>query len=248
MTKTDDYRRRLLSLADWTPYLLRESGLPGPRGNLELAEVVAEEASVDQVEGFLSIPPAKAPENTPHAFLVFCGVAALGKWVARGEKRHLARLRKYASDPRWRVREAVAIALQYIGDAEMPALVELMQTWRTGSWYEKRAVAAALAEPRLLKDSGIAGAVLQIFDRITADMQSVADPTEASFKVCRQTLGYAWSVAVAAAPQAGKPLMERWFKSRDPNVRWVMRENLKKNRLVKMDAKWARKWAAALKL
>jgi hypothetical protein len=34
MGKKDDYIKRLLSLDDWDEYLLQESGLPGPRGNL----------------------------------------------------------------------------------------------------------------------------------------------------------------------------------------------------------------------
>jgi hypothetical protein len=45
-------------------------------------------------------------------------------------------------------------------------------------------------------------------------------------------------VAVVALPDAGKPLMEKWLASPDPDIRWIMRENLKKNRLVKMDAAW----------
>ena len=32
--------------------------------------------------------------------------------------------------------------------------------------------------------------------------------------------------------------MEKWLASPDPDIRWIMRENLKKNRLVKMDAAW----------
>ena len=56
-----------------------------------------------------------------------------------------------------------------------------------------------------------------------------------AFKTLRQGLGYCWSVAVAALPEAGKPLMEKWLASADPDIRWIMRENLKKNRLVRMD-------------
>ena len=42
MGKKDDYIKRLLSLDDWDEYLLQELGLPGPRGNLELAQAVAD--------------------------------------------------------------------------------------------------------------------------------------------------------------------------------------------------------------
>ena len=43
MSKTEDYRKKLRELESWDEYLLQESGLPGPRGNLELAQVVADE-------------------------------------------------------------------------------------------------------------------------------------------------------------------------------------------------------------
>ena len=51
-------------------------------------------------------------------------------------------------------------------------------------------------------------------------------------------MGYCWSVAVAALPKAGQPAMEKWLASPNPDIRWMMKENLKKNRLIKMDAAW----------
>ena len=39
-------------------------------------------------------------------------------------------------------------------------------------------------------------------------------------------------------PAEGKPALEHWLASEDADVRWIMRENLKKNRLAKMDAAW----------
>ena len=65
------------------------------------------------------------------------------------------------------------------------------------------------------------------------------DPSkDESFKILRQGMGYCWSIAVAALPDAGKPLMEKWLSSKDKDIRWVMKENLKKNRLIKMDVDW----------
>ncbi len=34
-------------------------------------------------------------------------------------------------------------------------------------------------------------------------------------------------------------MMRRFFESPDKDVRWIMRENLKKNRLVRIDPGWA---------
>ena len=246
MSKLNDYRQQLKELKDWTPYLLKNSGLPGPRGNLELAQVVSEDASPRQIEEFLSIAIDQAPENSAKVFLVFCGVTALGRLAARGDHKQFGRLRRYASDPRWRVREGVAIALQYVGDAGMQPLLKEMRAWSTGNWYEKRAVAAALAEPRLLKAPKVVDEVLHIFDRITTEMESAKDRTSESFKVLRQSMGYCWSVAVAALPKEGKPFMEKWLRNSNPDVRWIMKENLKKNRLLKMDPNWVKSCLATL--
>ena len=37
--------------------------------------------------------------------------------------------------------------------------------------------------------------------------------------------------------------MEKWLTSSDKDIRWIMKENLKKNRLVRMDADWVKKLA-----
>jgi hypothetical protein len=147
-------------------------------------------------------------------------------------------LRDYASDPRWRIREAVATGLQLAGDQDMDLLLREMQKWSKGNWYEKRAAAATLSEPRLLKQPKHAKQVLQILDQITNSMEQADGAKDESFKVLRQGMGYCWSVVVAALPEVGKPMLEKWLKSRDQDVRWMMKENLKKNRLIKMDAGW----------
>ena len=240
MSKVNEYREKIKGLDDWIPFLRRNSGLPGPRGNLELAHAVSEESTQMQIEKFLSIPLAKAPENTPKVFLVFCGVLGLGKLTARGDHGLFARLRGYASDPRWRIREATAMALQFVGDQDIGFLLKEMKQWSMGNWLEKRAVAASLAEPRLLKKPEVAIQVLQIFDKITTDIANATDSKSGEFKVLRQGMGYCWSVAVAALPEAGKPAMEKWLTSQNPDVRWIMKENLKKNRLIKMDPQWVK--------
>ena len=236
MSKIDDYRQTLKNLDDWIPFLQKQSGLPGPRGNLELAYAVAEEGNKKQFKQFLSF---RAEENTPEVFLVFCGVVGLGK-LAANDPTLFEQLRKYASDPRWRIREAVATGLQLVGDQDMDLLLKEMQKWSSGNWYEKRAAAAALAEPRLLKQPKYAKKVLQVLNEITDSMEKADAPRDEAFKILRQGMGYCWSVAVAALPDAGKPMMEKWLDSQNKDIRWMMKENLKKNRLVKMDANWVK--------
>jgi hypothetical protein len=236
MSKIVEYRQTLKKTNDWIPFLRKESGLPGPRGNLELAYAVAEEGNKKQFKQFLSF---QANENTPEVFVVFCGVVGLGK-LAGNDPALFEQLREYASDPRWRIREAVATGLQLVGDQNMDLLLKEMEKWSAGTWYEKRAVAAALAEPRLLKQPKHAKKVLKILDDITASMENADGSKDEGFKVLRQGMGYCWSVAVAALPEIGKSMMEKWLDSQDKDILWMMKENLKKNRLIKMDADWVR--------
>jgi hypothetical protein len=48
-------------------------------------------------------------------------------------------------------------------------------------------------------------------------------------------------VAVVALPEEGKALMEKWIGNPDKDIQWILRENLKKNRLARMDALWVEK-------
>ena len=237
MSKVEDYKKQLQSLNDWAPFLKKNSGLPGPRGNLELAYVVAEIGDQKRFERFLSFD---GKENTPEVFVLFCGVVGLGK-LAANQPELFDRLRNCATDKRWRIREAVPTGLQLTGDQNMELLIKEMKKWTKGNWYEKRAAAAVLAEPRLLKQPKHAKQVLDVLDKITASMETDDKSKDESYKVLRRGMAYCWSVAVVASPEVGKPLMEKWLASADKDVRWMMKENLKKNRLVKMDTDWVKK-------
>ncbi len=247
MTRRDDYRRSLRALGEWDAYLLAHSGLPGPRGNIELAQAVADEGGADLFQRYLAYDPAIAPTGTSAEFLAFCGTLGLGRLLAEGDRSVLPRLRAQAADPRWRIREAVAMALQRWGDVDLPALIAEMQLWARGGWLEQRAVAAALCEPRLLADPRQAARVLRLLDRLTASLVRAKDRGGPEFAALRQGLGYCWSVAVAALPGAGRPALEKWLSSDDQDVRWIMRENLKKARLARLDAAWVRRCQARLK-
>ena len=82
---------------------------------------------------------------------------------------------------------------------------------------------------------------MQILERCTVAITQADNRRDADFLTLRQGLGYCWSVAVAALPEVGKPLMEKWLLSADKDVQWIMRENLKKARLARMDADWVKK-------
>lgn len=246
MSKTEGYRETLRNLKNWDSFLLKESGLPGRRANIELARALAEEGDEELFRRYLAFDAEKAPTNSPEEFLAFCGVLGLGRLLAQGKMEVLETLRQCASDPRWRIREAVAMALQRLGQVEMDLLLEEMEKWSQGILLERRAAAAALCEPALLCEEEHVKRVLEILDDITASVQDVEARRSVEFKALRKGLGYCWSVAVVALPDEGKRTMERWFSSGDKDVLWIMRENLRKKRLARMDAEWVETWKAEL--
>lgn len=238
MGKVEAYRAQLQTLDAWDEFLLQESRLPGPRANLELAFAVAEEGDEKRFLRLAALDPEEAPQNTAGEFLTFCGVLGLGYLAARGGGQHFTLLRQKAADPRWRVREAVALGLQKYGLVSIDHLLALMTTWSQGSLLERRAVVATLCEPVLLQSSENADQIMALLDQITASILEQEDRRAEAFKTLRKALAYGWSVVVAAQPAAGKPRMARWIASPDPDIRWIMRQNLKKKRLLKMDAAW----------
>ena len=246
MSKTDSYREILHGTEDWDAYLRQESGLPGPRGNIELAQAVAAEGQESQFQHWLALDADQAPTNSPSEFLPFCGVLGLGRLTAEGKREHLTTLRLCASDSRWRMREAVAMALQKLGQIDMSALLDEMQDWSKGNALEQRAAAAALCEPILLHQEQDTRRVLHILDDITVSIRQVKDRKDEGFKALRKGLGYCWSVAVAALPDEGKETMEKWFSSEDRDILWIMKQNLRKKRLEQMDAAWVEAWKARL--
>ncbi len=247
MSKADVYRAKLQALEQWDEFLLAESGLPGPRANLELLQVVADEGSRTLFRRYVALAANGDSTNSPQMYLVICGAVGLGRLLAEGDSRPLATLRDLACDPRWRVREGVAMALQRWGDADLDALLVAMKEWARGTRLEQRAVVAALCEPRLLRDRKQVKRVLKILGDITRSIVSAPDRADEDFKVLRQALGYGWSVVAAALPEDGKHALERWLISDDFDVRWIMRENLKKTRLTRLDAEWVTHWSAVVR-
>lgn len=247
MSKVESYREILRQIGEWEEYLLRESRLPGPRANIELAQAAAEEGEAEWFDHLLSYDATNAPTNSPYEFLAFCGVLGQGKLLENGHLEALEKLRECASDPRWRIREAVAMALQRLGRTDMESLLTEMTRWSEGNLLERRAAAAGPCEPGLLGEVEIGHRVLQILDTITRSILEETDRRSVEFQALSKALGYCWSVVVAAQPEIGKPFMEKWMVIDDPDVRRIMKGNLKKKRLLRADSAWTETWVEYLK-
>lgn len=233
MSVREEHRTALRAL-DGDPaavraYLTARSGLPGPRANLEL------------IGAFADVAPAGlvlALADSPDEYLRCCGTVGLSRLVvdvttgARTDLTDLLRVR--ASEGSWRVREAVAMALQRIGDAEPATLRSLVASWVDDQDpVVRRAAVAGICEPRLLRTPATATAALDACAAATSSIDAL--PSDArrdpGVRSLRQALGYCWSVAVAGDPASGLPRFAALRGSDDPDVAWIVRENQKKTRL-----------------
>jgi hypothetical protein len=228
VTKVDEHRAILVGLDDWIPYLDANSGLPGPRGNLELVAACAEEANVPRALGLIA---------TGDEFATVCGLVALGRHFGEGDRRHLDLLYRYAADSRWRAREGVAMALQRAADDDPEGAFEVAETWATDpDPLLRRAAVAAVCEPRLLRDRRFALRALKLLDHVTGNVAAtpLAERRSPSVRTLRKTLGYGWSVAVAALPDQGMTMFTRWESEDDPDICWIVKENHNKARFKRL--------------
>jgi hypothetical protein len=231
-------------LTGLTRFLERHSRLPGPRGNLELAFALADAAAQApaasrerlwrQCLRWTALTEAAAPENTPAAFLPFCGALVVGAVAAAHPERldeALDVLHGSACDPRWRTREGAAMGLQRLLKAQRDSTLSCLARWVAGDdWLAMRGAAAAVAEPALLVDPILAGAAVRLHEAIIKRVLSARERGE-RFRVLRQGLGYSLSVVTVVRPAEGFALMRRLAASGDPDGLWIVRENLKKRRL-----------------
>ncbi|MHB9090829.1 MAG: hypothetical protein ACYC7H_05370, partial [Chloroflexota bacterium] len=230
-------------------YLMANSRLPGPRGNLELiyalGALLAERARSeggaiwDLLGRWAETPVKSAPANSPREFLPAAAAYAHGVTAAALPERWqaaLTRLRQQACDQRWRTREMVAQGLQAMARANLDELwYYLFDLADVGDPLEMRAAAATVAEPDLLTTVEAARSALALHAEILAKVAEwpAGDRRSESFRALRQGLGYTLSVVVAAAPREGFAYLAATAQVPDADIRWILRENLGKARLVK---------------
>ncbi len=229
-------------------YLREQSRLPGSRANLELVSDLSEllAAVVTEQPGearmlllYLVRDTKTVVSNTPAEFVVLCGVVAFGACAAmrsdwRGEVFDL--LGQFACSPAWRVREGAALAFQRLLPVAAQETIEyLMELAAEGNCFQQRASIAAIAEPPLLHTPALIEAALTIQQLVLERLHAIpaAERKRADVRVLRQALGYTLSVVAAAAPEKGFALMRECATWGDPDINWVLRENLKKKRLAK---------------
>jgi hypothetical protein len=227
-------------------YLVANSRLPGPRGNLGLAtafagavsESVKPSAWYPVLVGWAATPADVVPTNDPREFLPFCALLALGAEFSGADERTRAEiaapLRAAAGNGRWRTREAVAMGMQRIGESDPSALRALIGQWmEDATLFEQRAIVAALAHPPILGDPSTVKLSLEVSRRFILGIRSLTPATRHTegFRILSKGLEYAISVFVAAAPADGFALLRELTAIDDGDVRRIVRSNLGKTRL-----------------
>jgi hypothetical protein len=221
--------------------LVTGSNLPGPRANLSLAARFARavakrpsEALSKRIDAWLAISAEEAPTGDPREFLPFCALQALGASYQEESGEATGRaLRTAANDERWRTREGVTMALQLIGEADFSAMQSIIDRWLpNANLLEQRAIVTALAHPPILNRE-TADYALVVTGAIGESIAAATPATRKTepFKVLRQGLGFAPSLFVVILPEHGFALFNSWIETGDKDLRWIVRENLKKNRL-----------------
>lgn len=228
-------------------YLSSNSNLPGPRGNLELAFSFAdhlaeqESSNLDVLwnlcQRMTSVSPEKAPVNSPGEFIPFCGAVGMGSIGAANSAffgRAVSRLRELSSDARWRMREAVVMGMQRLTAANPDVVLNELRRWIDGGkLLELRAAAATVAEPALLKHNRITQAALQLNKDVVKKLREVRDRKSENFRALRKALGYTLSVVILPAPEQGFGYLRQLAQIDDRDIQWIVKENLKKNRLIR---------------
>lgn len=230
----------------------RESGLPGPRGNLELIAAIADVTDAPTLLAWAGESADAVSGNEPRTVLVMAGIVGLGRLLSEGwqgpdgQRDLVERLRVLASDPRWRVREGVAVAVQRWAESDSEAAFSTAEAWAHDEPFVQRAAVAAVCEPNLLTESAPARRAVAVVDVVTADLASRPGRRGPDIDAVRKALGYGWSVAIVGDRTTGRPAFERWAESDDPTIRWIVRENLRKARLARLDATWVARWRARI--
>lgn len=230
-------------------YLREHSNLPGLHANLELADDVGyllRAALTHNAEGVYALlrdfayrDRKAVASNSPSEFILLCGIIAYSTCAAvktewRAELFEL--LAQLARSSHRRVRESVIQSYQHLLSADLSdTVIQLKALMLKGTYLQQCTAVITLAEPYLLYSSELLASALE-FQRLALEnirCASFEDRKREAFRQLRRALGFTISVITASAPDKGFALMRECAEWNDPDVTWILRENLKTKRLAR---------------
>jgi hypothetical protein len=228
--------------------LISNSNLPGRRANLEMAFALSdcfEKTDASEIHWrmlleWTRISPNDAPVNHPREFLPFCAILSLGSLYNNADKKRkehiISIIRASASDRRWRIREAVAMAFQRVSEKNFIAIKEIFSEWiKKASLLEKRAILAALAHPPVLDHKENVIFCFRIADEILQSLLKLnrIERKSEEFAILRKGLEFTISVYVACLHEEGFRFLKKWAQEDDADIKKILKSNLNKTRLIK---------------
>ena len=201
-------------------FLEKESRLRGPAANLSLVKQFADDATAEQVESCL---------GEQSVFVAMCGIAA---------SRNPDIFKSAANHENWQLREGAVVGLQKMGRENLDSLYAVFDSWENANLLEKRCIAATLCDSALITNSEMADRILSVLDEYMELIELEKNVKNESYKAFKKAMGYCISVVIAASPERGKEFFEGWMQSPSSEIRWILSENLKHDRLRKVDSQW----------
>ncbi len=235
---------------DLMAWLVAESELRGSHGNRDLAlafaDVVREYAAADDGDcwtlwdlctEFACTSPEDAPAGDPREVLPLCGIcgiAAIGVVAPVSTGAALARLQDASLDPRPWVREGVTLGVRDLLATRQEVTVAGLEGWvESGSWLPMRAAATGIVESGLHEEPELAEAALKLHRKILIRIYTAGERQSEGFVALRKVLGYTLSQVVMALPGVGFEYLRQLATLDDHDVRWIVRENLERDALLR---------------
>lgn len=100
----------------------------------------------------------------------------------------------------------------------------------------------------MLTSNEVTSSILNILEDVTLSIANSKENKSEAFEVLKKGLAYCWNVAIVACPDKGKNLFEKWVGNKNKEIIWIVKENLRKKRLLKMDSEWVSNQMAKLSL
>ncbi|MHA2274027.1 MAG: hypothetical protein ACXACI_19460, partial [Candidatus Hodarchaeales archaeon] len=114
------------------------------------------------------------------------------------------------------------------------AVQQALEQWgEEDNWLVLRAVATSTGEQCLKMDSDFALWVLGLHKKILSKIITASERSSEQFKALRKGLAYTLSVIVQAIPIEGFSYLHQLAEEQDKDITWIVRQNLKKNRLTR---------------
>jgi len=233
---------------DLLAYLAAEGSLPEPGTDLEpaaeFAGTVQEFAAADPDDlpllldlcmELACIAPEDAPTGDPGEFFGICGIrgiGAIGSLSPGHAVTALKHLGEAATDPRRRIREAVAMAVRDLLFRQRDTVIPELESWvEGGSWPAMQAAAAGVVEPDLLAEADLAAVALRFHRKILIRIYTAKERHSDAFHALRETLGRTLGVVIAAIPTPGFEYLRQLATLDDQDLRWIVQETLNEDRL-----------------